>query len=353
MRIETVADPLAASPDDGCAGAAHADVVRWPSIPFWAYPQLRMSLPSRAEVTPGLAAWGPTLIHATTPFGVGLAGRAAARSLGVPFVTSYHTAFPTYLRHYRLRALNAIAWPFLRWFHNGGVRTFAPSRFVAEELEGQRFRGVRVWSRGVDPSRFSPSFRSTEMRRAMGACEEDFVVAYVGRLAPEKGVHVAVEAMRQVMQAEVARDGSHARTRFAVAGDGPAEAQCRAAAPAGTWFAGPLSGDALSAFYASADAFVFPSLTETFGNVVLEAMASGLPVVAPDRGATTEIADDVTALTFHADDAVSLARCVMRLRDDLPLRAEKRRRGLAVAAARSWDAVWDRLILDYREALAQ
>ena len=340
VRVETVADPLA---------APEADVVRWPSIPFWAYPQLRMALPSRADVVPGLAAWGPTLIHATTPFGVGLAGRAAARSLGVPFVTSYHTAFPTYLRHYRLRALNAIAWPFLRAFHNAGRITFAPSRVIATELEQQRFRDVRVWSRGVDPARFDPRFRSVEMRRAMGATDErDFVVAYVGRLAPEKGVHVAMDAMRRVQMGT----GGGPPVRFAVAGDGPAEAPCRAAAPQGTWFAGPLSGDALSAFYASADAFVFPSLTETFGNVVLEAMASGVPVIAPDRGATLELANDASALTFAANDADSLAQRVSRLRDDAGLRRAKREAGLVVARSRTWDAVWDALLSDYRDALA-
>ncbi len=339
VRVETVADSLA---------EAHADVVRWPSVPFWAYPQLRMALPLRADVVHALAAWRPTLIHATTPFGVGLAGRAAARSLGVPFVTSYHTAFPTYLRFYRLRALNAIAWPFLRAFHNAGRMTFAPSRLIAAELESQRFHDVRVWSRGVDTTRFAPGFRSDAMRRAMGAADGDFVVAYVGRLAPEKGVHVAIDAMRRVMG-----DAAGTRVRFALAGDGPAEAACRARAPHGTWFAGPLSGEALSAFYASADAFVFPSLTETFGNVVLAAVASGVPVVAPDRGATLEFANDETAMTFIANDAVSLAQRVRRLRDDVSLRAHKRAAGRAAAEARTWDAVWDRLMSDYRDALAR
>ncbi len=338
VRVETVHDPLE-TPD--------ARVVRWPSRPFWAYPQLHMAAPLRADVTHGLVRWRPTLIHAATPFGVGLAAHAAARSLGVPFVTSYHTSFPAYLRHYRLSALNAIAWPFLRGFHNSGRRTFAPSRFVADELIAHGFRGVRVWSRGVDPQRFHPSFRSDEMRAAASAAPFDFVVAYVGRLAPEKGVHTAIDAMRLLMA-----DGAGARrVRFAIAGDGPDEARCRAAAPEGTWFAGPLHGAALSAFYASADAFVFPSTTETFGNVVLEAMASGLPVVGPDIGATLELANETTALTFRAGDAVSLSQQLARLRDDRSLCALKREAGLAVARTRTWDAVWNALIADYAEAL--
>ncbi len=346
VRVETVQDPL--------VGEASRDlgVVRWPSMPFWAYPQLRIAAPPSPQVTAGLALWRPTLVHASTPFGVGLAGRAAALALGVPFVTSYHTAFSAYLRHYRLGALDAIAWPSLRWFHNGGRRTFAPSRPVADELRGLGFRGVRTWSRGVDPLRFHPRFRSDAMRTAMGAGPDDFVVAYVGRLAPEKGVHVAIAAMNVLVAAERAGGAGAGRIRFALAGDGPDEARCRETAPDGTRFTGALDGEELSAFYASADAFVFPSTTETFGNVVLEAMASGVPVIAPDVGATLELAHDVTAITFRAGDPESLAQQVARLRGDAQLHAQKRVAGLEVAAERSWDAVWDRLIRDYREALA-
>jgi glycosyltransferase involved in cell wall biosynthesis len=140
--------------------------------------------------------------------------------------------------------------------------------------------------------------------------------------------------------------------RFALAGDGPDEARCRATAPDGTWFAGSLGGERLSAFYASADVFVFPSTTDTFGNVVLEAMASGLPVVGPDVGATLELADERTALTFAAGDAAALGAQVERLLHDPALRGEKRAAGLAVAAARTWDAVWDALVHDYRAVLA-
>ncbi len=336
VRVETV-DVPEASPDPR--------VVRWPSIPFWAYPQLKLSAPLRSRVSPGLAAWRPTLVHATTPFGVGLAGRSAARALGVPFVSSYHTSFAAYLAHYGLNALDAVAWPFQRWFHNGGLKTFAPSQLVKQELEGHGFANVRVWSRGVDPRRFHPRFRSAAMRAEMGADDDTFVVAYVSRLAPEKGVHLAIEAMTQVLARHPGR------VRFVLAGDGPAEARCRATAPAGTWFAGSLSGERLASFYASADAFIFPSTTDTFGNVVLEAMASGLPVIAADVGATLELADDLTGMTFRGGNAVSLADRVERLLADPALRAAKRASSLAVAATRTWDRVWDALFADYRETL--
>lgn len=337
VRVETVEDPEA---------TPHARERRWSSSPFWAYPQLRMSVPKRAAVLRGLRAFRPTLVHAATPFGVGLAGRRAARTLGVPLVTSYHTSFSEYLRHYKLSALDAVAWPFLRWFHNAGARTFAPSRMVAADLVARDFRNVRVWGRGVDPLRFHPRFRSDVMRAAMGAGERDIVVAYVGRLAPEKGIHVALDGLRQVMAA------SGDCVRIAIAGDGPDEARCRAMAPRGTWFAGALRGQALSQFYASADLFVFPSTTETFGNVVLEAMASGLPVIGPDVGATLELANADTAQLFRGGDAASLAEAVHRLVGDASRRAQLRRAGLDVAAARTWDAIWVALFSEYRQVLA-
>lgn len=336
VRVETAEDPIA--PRD-------ARVQRWPSAPFWAYPQLRVAAPRRGEVTERLARWRPTLIHAATPFGVGLAGRAAATALRVPLVTSYHTSFSEYLRHYGLGALDAVAWPYLRWFHNSGRRTFVPTESVAGQLRGQGFHGLRVWGRGVDPTRFHPRFRSGEMRAAMGARGDELVVAYVGRLAPEKGVHVALEAMHRVAQT------MGTQVRFALAGDGPAEARCRALAPPGTWFAGALHGAALSAFYASADLFVFPSTTETFGNVILEAMASGVPVVAPDVGATLELAGPGTARLVRGGDVSSLAQGIVALVHDSAERARLRRAGLRVASARTWAAVWDRLLAEYRDVI--
>jgi glycosyltransferase involved in cell wall biosynthesis len=332
VRVETVEDP---------AATLDPRVHRWPSTPFWAYPQLRIAVPAKARAIAAMRRWRPTLIHAATPFGVGLAGRAAARALGAPLVTSYHTAFDAYLRHYRLSALDAVAWPYLRWFHNSGLRTFAPTAHVARQLTAQGFAGLRVWGRGVDAARFHPRFRSGEMRARMGAGDGDVVIGYVGRLAPEKGVADALQALAPAVEA------SGGRLRVAVAGDGPDEARCRALAPAGTWFAGALRGEALSAFYASLDVFVFPSTTETFGNVVLEAMASGVPVVAPDVGATTELAHAGTAALFDGTRLETVRDVVLRVAGDAPRRAALAEAGLREASARSWDRIWQGLIDEY------
>lgn len=332
VRVETVDDP-----------AARLDrrVHRWASKAFWAYPQLRMALPPKARAIASMRRWRPSLIHAVTPFGVGLAGRATARALGVPLVTSYHTAFDAYLSHYGLSALDAVAWPYLRWFHNSGERSFVPTRHVQRELAAQGFANLRVWGRGVDPTRFHPRFRSDAMRSRMSAGADDVVVGYVGRLAPEKDVHGALAALA------ILPDAIRARVRVAVAGDGPDESRCRAVAPAGTWFAGALGGAELSAFYASLDVLVFPSTTETFGNVLLEAMASGVAVVAPNRGATTEFADAEHAALFDADRPASIGEVVASLVRDDSRRRALADAGLAVAAERSWDAVWRGLVREY------
>ena len=335
VRVVTVNDPDA---------IADPQVERWPSIPFWAYPQLQMAAPRRGRALDLIEKWKPNLVHSTTEFGVGLGGLIAAREKRVPFVSSYHTHFTAYLRHYNLTILDAIGWPFLRWFHNAGRITWAPSEIVRCELAEHGFRNTRVWSRGVDPEQFHPRFRSQELRRRLGVAEDGLLVVYVGRLAPEKGIDVALDAMRTVL-------GRHGKVSFALAGHGPDEARCRARAPEGAVFVGRLTGRALSEFYASADIFVFPSITETFGNVVLEAMASRLALVAPDWGATTELATAETSLQFRAGDPAALADCVERLLHDAALRARLSAAAFDAAAKRTWSAVFDRLVADYRDAL--
>ena len=135
VRVYTTSDP---------AGADADDVRRWPSLAFWAYPEHRLALPTQPRVRSELRAWKPTLVHAASPFGMGLAARAAARALHVPFVTSYHTNWSAYARFYRMGALQGIAWQYLRWFHNGGVRTYCPTRATERELAARGFRHMAL-----------------------------------------------------------------------------------------------------------------------------------------------------------------------------------------------------------------
>lgn len=316
------------------------------SVPFWAYPQLRIACPSHRAMARRLRAFDPTLIHVATPFGIGWAGRIAAHRLGIPLVTSYHTSFASYLQYYGFDALAPASWRFLRWFHNGGRRTYAPSVAVADELRWRGFTGVGIWGRGVDVTHFSPDRRSDARRLALGASPATVVFAYIGRLAPEKRIDLVLDAFR-LLRARAPRD-----LALWVVGDGPDADRLRARAPDGTRFLGAHRGSALAELYASADILAFPSSTETFGNVVLEAMASGLAVVAPDTGPTLELTPLGSALTFRAGSAAALAQELERLVSDPILRRALGLSARATAMERTWDRIWDGLFTDYATAVA-
>lgn len=332
VRVFTTCDPDA---------TADSHVSRYASTPFWAYPQLQLAWPSHDTMLRAVRDYGPTLIHAATEFGMGLAGRRVARALNVPFVSSYHTSFTAYASHYRLGFLATPGWSFLRWFHNGGRRTYCPTEAIVREVESKGFERCRVWSRGVDAERFSPAFRSEALRTQLTASDDTLVVSYVGRLASEKGLDVALDAVRL---ADQARPG---RLRFMVVGDGPYESTVRSRATAGTHLLGRLSGSALSEAFASSDLFLFPSTTDTFGNVMLEAMASGVPVLGADVGPTRELLAPDRGWLADASRAAAFARTIIDVIDDRARLEAMRARALAYARTRSWDTIWNELLADY------
>ncbi len=317
------------------------NVERYPSVPFWAYKQLRIAWPRQSRVNAAVAAFGPTLLHAATEFGVGMAGRRAARTLGVPFVSSYHTSFSAYAKFYNLGLLARPGWAFLRWFHNSGLRTYCPTHSIVDDVNAEGFTNTTVWSRGVDTERFSPRFRSAELRSRIGASDGTLVVSYIGRVAAEKGLDVAMAAIR------LANEARPGQIKFMGVGDGPYESELRRLAPVGSWLPGKLLGDSLSEAFASGDVFLFPSTTDTFGNVLLEAMASGLPVVGADVGPTREQLAPAGGWLVRPGDAAGFAKALIALVDDRALVAAARERALAFAASKTWAAVWDTLIADY------
>ncbi len=332
VRVFTVNDPESVSLEN---------VERYPSVPFWAYKQLRMAWPSQSRVNAAVATFRPTLVHAATEFGVGMSGRRAARTLGVPFVSSYHTSFAAYAQFYKLGLLAQPGWTFLRWFHNIGLRTYCPTQAIVDEVNAEGFTNTTVWSRGVDGERFSPRYRSTELRTRIGASDDTLVVSYVGRVAAEKGLDVAMQALR------LANEARPGRIKFIGVGDGPYEAELHRQAPAGSWLPGKLLGDSLSEAFASGDVFLFPSTTDTFGNVLLEAMSSGMPVVGADVGPTREQLAPDRGWLVKPGDSAAFAQALIALVDDRAALATARDRALAFAASKTWKSVWDTLIADY------
>jgi Glycosyltransferase len=244
------------------------------------YAGLRFGLPARFRIERRWRSDRPDAIYVATEGPLGWSAVSAARRLGIPVATGFHTRFDFYVGHYGFGALTPVVRRYLARFHRRAQATLVPTGQLAGELNDLGVHDVRVLRRAVDTLRFHPERRSEELRAAWGVGPGTPVVLCVGRVASEKNLHVVIDAYRAL-----ARRVPDARC--VIVGDGPERASLEAAHP-DVIFAGTRRGDELAAFYASADLFVFPSLTETFGNVVLEAMASGVPVVAYAEAAARE-----------------------------------------------------------------
>jgi glycosyltransferase involved in cell wall biosynthesis len=314
------------------------------AIPF--YDSLRIGFPSVRRLERRWRERRPDVVHVATEGPLGLASLRAARRLGLPVTSSFHTNFHAYGGHYGVGLLRGAVLAYLRWFHNRTLRTLAPTRQMVAELEAQRFERLGVMSRGVDTTLFDPARRDAGLRASWGAAPDDPVALYVGRIAAEKNLGLVVEAFLKLRETEP-------RARFVLVGDGPARAGLAAAHPE-FHYAGMRRGPELAAHYASGDLFLFASVTETFGNVVTEAMASGLVVAAYDYAATREhVRDGVNGFSaefgrpaaFHATAARALAA-----RDHWPAIREAAREA---ALGLTWAAVVARFEQDLANAAAQ
>ncbi len=254
-----------------------ADELLTRGLPLPMYPDLRLGLAYCGHLAARWRRCPPALVHVATEGPLGAAAVKAARQLGLPITSDFRTNFHAYSRHYRLGWAERAVFGYLRRFHNRTQRTFVPTPALKGALERTGFDRLAVVGRGIDHRRFSPALRSAALRADWGAGEVDPVLLYVGRLAAEKNVALALRAFDAVRQ-------RLPRAQLVVVGDGPLQGRLRAAHPA-AHFAGARRGADLARHYASADLFLFPSLTETFGNVVLEALASRLLVVAFDDAA--------------------------------------------------------------------
>ena len=200
---------------------------------------------------------------------LGWAAVVAAATVGVPVASSFHTNFDQYLRHYSLGGFQRLAWAYLRWFHNQTAVTLVPTESTRQRLLADGIERVEVWSRGVDAEHFHPRHRDNDLRGSLGLKPDDVLLLYVGRLALEKNLPALISAFARLRRQKFGH-----RVVLGLVGDGPLTNSLRAQQPADVHFAGAQHGAALARWFASADVFAFPSLTETFGNVVLEAQAS-------------------------------------------------------------------------------
>ncbi len=333
----------------GPAGAprryAGAPVFHAPGVPLPFYPELRFLFP-RPSLARRLARFQPDLVHVVDPMALGAAGIHWARRLGAPVIASYHTNLAAYSAYYHLGPLVAPLWRYRRALHNRCAVTLCPSPSTAAELRHQGFERVEIWPRGVDSALFTPAQRSPAWRQHVTGDANAPIILYVGRLAQEKNLHDLVTAFRALEETGA---------WLVLVGDGPARAElAQALEGRRAVFTGYLRGAELAQAYASADVFAFPSLTETFGQAVMEAMASGLPVVGYDaEGVRDSVRHDETGLLAPARDTVRFTAYLRSLLASPAWRLQLGRRARLHAERHSWDAVMAQLSDVYTEMYEQ
>lgn len=311
-----------------------------PGLPIPGYRGLRFGLPVYWRLRRLWHHRTTDLIYIATQGPLGHAALSAARALKIPTITGFHTHFQHYSQHYGLGALTRQVEETLRHFHNRSDATLVPTAELRDTLGAEGFENLHVFGRGVDIRQFSPTWRSEELRRSWGCSEDDLVALYVGRIAAEKNLALALAGFRAIQ-------GQYPSARFVLVGDGPERPHLQQEHP-DLIFAGARIGDELAAHYASGDLFLFPSLTETFGNVVTEAMASGLPVIAFDYAAArAHISSGVNGITVPTEASPDfIAACV----DCVGYRERLRRMGFEARRA-ALEIGWDHVLSRVEEQL--
>ncbi|MEJ3749241.1 glycosyltransferase family 1 protein [Actinomycetes bacterium KLBMP 9797] len=329
--------PAPASSARGVTGAHPYPVVRVPSVPIPRYRALRLGLPT-PRLADALISHAPDVVHLASPFLLGARGAALAGHHHLPCVAVYQTDVAAYARTY-VGWGEATVWRWLRTIHNSADRTLAPSTRAASDLVGHGIQRVWLWRRGVDAVRFDPAKRHELVRKVL-APNGEVLVGYVGRLAAEKRVDLLAQTCKIP------------GVRVVIVGDGPARRDLEKALP-GAIFLGARHGAQLARLYASLDVFAHTGPHETFGQTVQEALASGLPVVAPAAGGPVDlVTPGVTGALVPPGDGAALAAAVADLAGDPARRKAYGAAARAQVAKRTWAAVGDELIAHYRAVLA-
>ena len=318
-----------------------------PSVAFPARPEYRLTTGFPSALRARVEAFRPDVVHIASPDVLGHRALTWARRRGLPVVSTYHTHFPSYLGYWGPTWLEPLAWTVARRFYGRFDEVYVPTPTLLEELRAHGIdTTLRLWPRGIEGDRFRPSFHSDDWRRSHGVGPGDVVVSFVSRLVKEKGLDVFAATVR-ALQAE----GLPVRTL--VVGEGPMRDELQAELP-GAVFTGHLSGDELSTAFASSDVFLFPSETETFGNVTLEAMASGLAVVAADAaGSASLIDDDRTGLLCPPRDTAAFLNATRRVVLDAGLRQRLGSAAVEAAGHYNWPDVLAQMASNYRRVTAQ
>jgi glycosyltransferase involved in cell wall biosynthesis len=334
---------LVVSPDGGITEYKGAKVYGVSGFPLPLYPELKLALP-RPAIGDVLEKFQPDIIHVVNPAVLGLAGLFYGKVLKIPLVASYHTHLPQYLQHYGLGMLEGLLWELLKVGHNQAQLNLCTSTAMVQELTARGIERVDLWQRGVDTELFHPDLASHQMRSHLSQGNpENPLLLYVGRLSAEK----EIERIKPILEAIP-------DARLALVGDGPHRlALEKHFAGTNTLFVGYLTGRELGSAFASADAFIFPSRTETLGLVLLEAMAAGCPVVAANSGGITDIVTSgVNGYLFDPKDDKGAIAATQRLLEQKQERESIRENARLEAERWGWAAA-TRQLQDYYMAVTK
>ncbi|MGE6595175.1 glycosyltransferase family 4 protein [Bacillus proteolyticus] len=322
-----------------------ANVNKMRSIPLTIlYPECRFSFPT-PRIKRELLAFKPDIIHIATPFNMGLCGLYYAKKLNIPVVGSYHTDFDAYLRYYKIEFLSNMLWNYLSWFHSHMQKNFVPSPETLHQLKKKGFQQLYIWGRGVDCTLFHPTYNKDLFRKKYNITAK-YILSYVGRLAPEKDIDTLQDL---IVKTTHARSDIH----WLIAGDGPLAKTLRENVPkTNVTFTGYLQGEDLAEAYASSDLMVFPSATETFGNVVLESLACGTPVIGANGGGVKNIiTDGKTGFLCEPKNANSFLSSIYELLNNEEMRKQISLDAQSYAATQSWDEIFSNLLMHYDDVI--
>lgn len=315
------------------------NIIRVRSVPFLFYKEAKIALPNKRKLFTSLDDFQPTVIHVMTEFAIGLQGLSYGKQRQIPIFSNYSTHFVSYLKYMRLGFLSYPLKQYVKWFHKKATMTSCPSKDTQQYLHRLGIEQTSVFGRGIYTDQFSPTKRDDNFRHQFGS--NPFIYLYVGRISGEKSLDLALEAFQDIKLKKP-------RAQFVVVGNGPKY---------DTWkkkyqnvhFLGYKTGEELSMIYASSDVFVFPSATETLGNVVLEAMASGLPVIVANKGGVLENVKHLhNGMIATHQNAISYQAHMLMYFDDLDHYIQMRDKGLMHAKSKQWHVIFNQLLKLYQ-----
>jgi glycosyltransferase involved in cell wall biosynthesis len=326
--------------------SAYRSLYRFKGLKTRLSPESRLAFPFFRKIDEICDNFKPDLVHVSTELGIGFRGMRYAVTRRLPLVMSYHTSYGEYLRYFELESFKPLLEKYLSWFYHFAHRILVPSRHTMRDLLRRCYRNLDIWSRGIDAAFFNPGRRNEDLRNRIG--KDKCMFLYVGRLSPEKGLDMLLYAA-----AEFERRFP-GKTVFVFTGDGPYAETIRKQKLPHVVLTGFKRGGELSEIYASADCFAFPSGTETFGNAVLEAMASGLPVAGVSSGGVTDfLFHGNNALLSPADSREAFLENLVTFMKEPELRRRLAENARKTALDRDWNRVFDGLINTYNEVMEE